>query len=253
MLAGRGVRRTVIVLGAGRSGTSLVAGLLADAGYFPGERLIPPSEANPTGFFEDLDVNALNDELLHPMLPLIPDPVPARLAWLAPVPALAGPRATSAQRARMASHVRRAGTCLKDPRFSFTLGAWRGSLPADTGFVCVFRHPARVAESVRREAERDPGYFLGYQATPQRVWAAWCAAYRWILDRHATSGDWLFVDADRLCESGDTTSLTGFAELDVPAGRIDPSLQRSGGAGGLAPDVSALYLDLCKRVDPPGG
>lgn len=240
------------MLGAGRSGTSLVAGLLNDAGYFPGERLIPPSEANPTGYFEDLDVNALNDELLRPLLPLA-DPVPPRLAWLAALPATAVPRATPDQRARMAGHLQRAGTCLKDPRFSFTLEAWRPQLPAATGYVCVFRHPARVAASVRREADRDPAYFAGYDPTPARVWTSWCAAYRAILDRHARSGRWLFVDQDRLCESGDTAALEGFVGVAVPRGRIDPGLRRSCGPEPPGAGVADLYRELLRRAEVPGG
>jgi len=54
------VSRSAVVVGSGRSGTSLVAGVLVDTGLHPGDRLIPPSGANPTGFHEDLDVNALN-------------------------------------------------------------------------------------------------------------------------------------------------------------------------------------------------
>ena len=58
----------MIVLGCGRSGTSLVAGLLASAGYFMGPRLHPPREANPTGFFEGEVVKDVNEALLDPLV-----------------------------------------------------------------------------------------------------------------------------------------------------------------------------------------
>lgn len=44
----------IVVLGSGRSGTSLVAGVLTLLGFDPGARLIPADETNPKGHFEDL-------------------------------------------------------------------------------------------------------------------------------------------------------------------------------------------------------
>jgi hypothetical protein len=44
--------KTCIILGSGQSGTSMVAGTLAGAGYFMGERLYRPRESNPRGFLE---------------------------------------------------------------------------------------------------------------------------------------------------------------------------------------------------------
>lgn len=43
----------IIILGSGRSGTSMMAGTLAKAGYFMGERLLPRNNANPKGFSND--------------------------------------------------------------------------------------------------------------------------------------------------------------------------------------------------------
>ena len=48
-----------------RSGTSLVAKSFEVFGYGLGETLMAPSDDNPKGFFEDLDVVELNDGLLQ--------------------------------------------------------------------------------------------------------------------------------------------------------------------------------------------
>ena len=242
------MRSALIVLGAGRSGTSLVAGLLADAGYHSGDRLLPPSEANPTGYFEDLDVNALNDELLAPLLRYGDPPVPASLAWLAALPPWATPAVTTAQSDRMRAHLARRPICLKDPRFVYTLPAWRAVLPPDTGFVCVFRHPSRVADSVRREAERNPAYFAGYRPTDRATWTAWSAAYRQVVALHATTGTWLWVDADELVESRDTSGLTRLTGVPVTPARIDPELRRSVPESQPTPDVAALHEQLRERA-----
>lgn len=53
-----------LVLGSGRSGTSLVAGMLDRAGYYTGDNYLVGRLANPRGFFEDSRVNSINDALL---------------------------------------------------------------------------------------------------------------------------------------------------------------------------------------------
>src|SRR5215216_738086 len=58
--------RDCVVLGCGRSGTSLAAGLLARAGYNCGEDLLPPDDGGPAGFFESRRINAINETLLAP-------------------------------------------------------------------------------------------------------------------------------------------------------------------------------------------
>ena len=45
-----------IVLGSGRSGTSMVAGCLHGANYFMGDDLMPPTAGNPKGIFESYTV-----------------------------------------------------------------------------------------------------------------------------------------------------------------------------------------------------
>ena len=44
--------KNIFITGSGRRGTSMLAGLFSQAGYFFGDKLYPPREANPKGFFE---------------------------------------------------------------------------------------------------------------------------------------------------------------------------------------------------------
>jgi len=53
----------VVVLGAGRSGTSAITRGVQTLGVDLGDRLRPPGGKNPTGFFEDQDLLALNQRL----------------------------------------------------------------------------------------------------------------------------------------------------------------------------------------------
>src|SRR5687768_18097338 len=59
--------RPVAVVGMHRSGTSMVAKLLQQAGLNLGDEtnLMPPAEENPEGFYEHLEFVRLNDEVLN--------------------------------------------------------------------------------------------------------------------------------------------------------------------------------------------
>jgi hypothetical protein len=50
----------------------MAAGVLGKAGYFMGERLFLADEGNPKGYFEDEEVNAINEELLAQVVPARP-------------------------------------------------------------------------------------------------------------------------------------------------------------------------------------
>lgn len=56
--------KTIVVLGAHRSGTSVTAGLLHLLGVSMGPRLREADDKNPTGYFEDQEFLALNDDIL---------------------------------------------------------------------------------------------------------------------------------------------------------------------------------------------
>ena len=59
--------RSVAIVGMHRSGTSMVAKLLQQAGLNLGDEtdLMPPAEENPEGFYEHLEFVRLNDEVLN--------------------------------------------------------------------------------------------------------------------------------------------------------------------------------------------
>ena len=58
-------RKALLVLGMHRSGTSLLAGLIANAGASIGEAVMPAAEDNPKGFFENQLVVDFNEKLLN--------------------------------------------------------------------------------------------------------------------------------------------------------------------------------------------
>ena len=145
-------KRIVVVVGMHRSGTSAIARGLKALGVGLGERLMPPAaDNNERGFWEDLDVNALDDELLaqlgHRWDSLGPIGRPELLAkGLAPLRA----RAAELLREKLAA-VTVFG--MKDPRISRLLPFWRtafADVGAETGFVICARHPLSVARSLSK-------------------------------------------------------------------------------------------------------
>src|SRR5262249_42923187 len=137
--------RNCLILGSGRSGTSMLAGVLSQAGYYMGEHLIPPDEANPKGYFEDDEVNAINEKLLALVTPARSRPAHG-WRWLAAVPVSARISCSPQLAKRIEIQTSRTPFCLKDPRFCYTLPVWRPFL-RDTMLLCVFREPTRTAQS----------------------------------------------------------------------------------------------------------
>ena len=57
--------RSCLILGAGRSGTSMTAGLLRHSGAFFGFEMLGASPANPRGYYEDRLLNITNNLIIQ--------------------------------------------------------------------------------------------------------------------------------------------------------------------------------------------
>ncbi|HEU5150617.1 MAG TPA: sulfotransferase [Iamia sp.] len=246
------VRRAadVVVLGAPRSGTSLVAQLLASGGIGFGDHLLPPSPANPRGFLEDVRVTDLDDELLAPhVVGRGALPVPeARLAWAGAPDEGAVITADPHQRRRMEDLLVAGGPLgLKDPRFVWTLDAWRAVLRPGTVFVAVVRHPAEVAASLHALWEADRPYYGDLTVTVQRGLALWEAANRRIL-AHLRHGSWLVLDHAALLAGEGVAALAGFTGRTLDTGAVDGALHRSGRDVPVPAAAEELYERLRRRA-----
>lgn len=137
----------VVVLGMSRSGTSAVAGMLVSAGFHAGqaEQLMEPSDANPRGYFENVAIRSLNDEILGELggtwfAP--PDEAMQRHAL-----ASAEPRLRSALE-RLVDEANGAPVVLKDPRIGVMLELWGPLIAERLHPVLVIRDPVEVALSL---------------------------------------------------------------------------------------------------------
>ena len=223
-------RTFVIVTGAGRSGTSAVARVLHESGVRMGRNLAPPSEANPEGFYEDLNVVSINERLLTE-LGMSDAWRPERWASRAEVRA-----AGRSYRTEMAALARDAAGGWKDPRFAITLEAWLEVLPAPPNVIVCLRSPQAYAASVTSI------YGL---VKPERAMREWARHYRRLLavvrahKLRATC-----VEYDALVEQPVETveALSRFAGRVLDARYVEPALRRQ-----YAP-VPETYRPLYERV-----
>jgi hypothetical protein len=231
----------------------MIAGTLARSGYFMGDQLTPAREANPKGFFEDWEINFINEDLLAQV-------VPKRLTlmgreffrsrplngqrWLAHVPLgtyiLCPPEITQ----RIKTVTERIPYCFKDPRFCYTLPVWRPFLN-NVGFVCVFRDPANTASSIVKEC-KDALYLQTLMMTFRQALKVWTQMYTHVLNVHRHKGAWLFLHYNQLLTGEGLNRLETFLNAPVDRSFPEASLNRSFSDVRVPKKTWRVYQELCE-------
>jgi hypothetical protein len=243
----------VIVLGCGRGGTSLAAGLIAGspAGYDMGDHLVEPRQANPRGFFESRVINAINEDIMAPAMDLSDPHTPQRKQlWLATLPLDVKLHASNDVQRQMADVCAHEPFCYKDPRFCYTLDVWQPML-ARTVFLCVFRDPAATAASIVKEVNTAP-YLSSLSMNADQALRVWTCMYEHVLTRHAGQGDnfrgWLFVHVNQLFDEAGLDRVEQHIDAAVNRSFPERSLQRSRGGVDLPDSTRRVYEQLCDRA-----
>ena len=239
--------RPVAIVGMHRSGTSMVAKLLQQAGLNLGDEtdLMPPAAENPEGFYEHLEFVRLNDEVLNF----------AGAGW--DCPPVAGfdwdDEALDPFRTRarcLADPLReRLPWGWKDPRTSLTLPFWRSAFGSMWAIVVV-RNPLEVVASLCQRNGFSPALALTlWQIYAERVLHDTSPD-----ERLVTHFDSYFLDPDR-----EITRLLNFLGLDrhqdLPGLRTSASPElrhhrksvRELEQHGFSPEVIDLYLRLLRE------
>lgn len=236
--------RDVIILGTGRSGTSVTASLFRNTGAFRGNELYKHKTlANPNGYFEDFGITRINNCLVQrvvrfrlisrlPNWMVPPTHVDSRSLWLA-APRRISRRAVPDPIARqMRDHVSRRPFCYKDPRFSVTLPLWGPFLPENTRFLVVFREPERTVQSMLRDVNEtyDPPLPL----TERQAYVVWCRTYWRLLYTFVPDERWMFVSYNDVIGGKAIPAIERFTSISVDASLVDPKVSRVGedGSGG---------------------
>lgn len=229
-----------------------MAGMLEESGYYMGREFWEPRDSNPKGFFEDREINQINEDLIAQAIKVRPSGILGRLfrsrpaagqRWLAEVPLGAPMLCPSKIAQRIEAQVTQKPFCFKDPRFCYTLPAWY-PLISEAGFICVFREPGRTVNSILKECRTQP-YLKSLSISFERAMSIWTLMYKHILQVHRKRGDWMFVHYDQLIEGTAVSRVEEFLGAACKNEFADPNLKRSPQDARITDEALAIYEQLC--------
>lgn len=142
-------RRLVLVVGVGRSGTSLLTGILGQLGFHIPQPEVAADDTNPRGFSEPRWVVDFHTRLLRARAVTVNDSRPA--AWEQTFAAAGDPRLVQEVRAWLTEQLSVGeAVVVKDPRTVWFLPLWTRvaeGLGVEPSFVTMLRHPPEVLAS----------------------------------------------------------------------------------------------------------
>ena len=253
MSAGGGGRQLLLVVGVGRSGTSLMAGMLGQMGFHLPQPEVQANDTNPRGFGEPRWVVDFHHTLLRRRRVTVNDSRPS--AWERTYDAGAKAPVRDELRGWLAGELGHgADVVVKDPRTVWFLPLWTdvaAELGASTATITMLRHPAEVIASAKKS-------YGDWQSDASRA-SAWINV---ILEteRVTREGARAFVGYDALLEDWPATmrragALIGSAPLAGASPErfpeadafIDPTLHRNR-VGWDAHAVPARVRELADEV-----
>lgn len=249
--------RNCLILGSGRSGTSMVAGALAGSGYYMGNNLYPARDGNPKGFFEDSEINMINEELIGQVINKRPPSIVGKWflrdrprrgqLWLARVPVDTKIPTPPGIVERIKRATEKQPYCFKDPRFSYTLPNWKPFLEKVV-FICVFRDPIITAKSILKECQNTP-YLQDLKITFEQALQVWLLIYQHILQIHRNEGEWLFLQYDQVLFKDGLDRLEAFTQAKVDRSFPEAALKRTIRSGTVNSEIQSVYAMLCNFAD----
>lgn len=140
----------VLPLGVGRSGTSIIAGLLHNLGVYMGRDFIPIDSYNIHGYFEDKEIMLLQSKLLHSI---------NRSWWNPPLSDLELKNCDQTIISELRSIIADRSNCegvwgWKDPRTKFLLPLYSDLLD-NVHYIIVFRDVLATAMSIMKRDKID--------------------------------------------------------------------------------------------------
>ncbi len=147
-------KEIIIVMGMHRSGTSALARLFVDLGYDPGDNLMPANQDNPKGYWEDLDIYKLNNEILNSLFHTwdkTEDTKVRKINFLLNI--TLDLYANKAKDILTRKLQKSNAIVIKDPRFCILLPFWNNifeKVNAQKHYFLIVRNPFDVAKSLNK-------------------------------------------------------------------------------------------------------
>jgi len=239
----------IIILGCGRSGTSMVAGAIA-AGqkYNMGGKTHPSNRFNEKGYFETNVVNKINDDILKSC----PDFISTKGLWQGWLGTLSTNTLLYSKKNiddRINEVVKDQPFLLKDPRFSYTLSVWHRSYLNNIKLICVFRHPSEFLSSLIYHCQ-NAEYLKKVVVDQEFFEKIWFKTNNFILARYKNLNP-LFINYNQVLYGNGLDKISDFIEDKV--NKDFPSKRFRNARRGLEikESTSALYDQLCCLADCP--
>jgi len=256
--------RNCLIVGFGRSGTSLLAGILNTAGYYSGDDLYPPRSSNPKGFFESAKINHINELLLEPYdFHLQAKQYPVYQAEYSPYRPRKGHRwlsyiseftevETSDEYLLSAiqGFTQQSPYCYKDPRFAYTLPVWNSFLNKRAVILVVFRHPSVTVNSVIKECATVKyleQFYIDYPLA-FKLWENYYKRVLWLIKRIANR-KFVFIHYLQIINGDFLHKLQNELEVFLDSSFVDQSLLRSKDDITPPEQVIHLYKFLCQIAE----
>jgi hypothetical protein len=192
------MKRIVVVLGMGRTGTSLVCQALARMGVSFGEKLLSPSDQNERGHFEHLPIKNAQIRMMDDLFGI--------RGWMFQETL---PPFWYEHDDRVSLHEQRLLELLaaevdrwplfgfKDPLTARALSFWSrifSKLELDPIWVACMRHPEAVYRSILRTGEAFPAHSEQARRGIVKIWAEYTVALRSVSATEIWYEDWASGD-----------------------------------------------------------
>ena len=228
-------RRLVLVVGVGRSGTSLLAGILGQVGFHIPQPEVIADSTNPRGFGEPRWVVDFHTRLMRRARVTVFDARPA--AWDKTRAFAENAEVQAELRDWVANEMRHSDdVVVKDPRVGWFLPLWLSAareLGLSTSFITMLRHPAEILASARRsygEWQTDASRAASWLNVMLESERATRGAPRAFIRYEDLMSDWA-RELGRVGATVDLPLLAGFDRARFPEVDqfVDPSLHRNRG------------------------
>ena len=250
--------RNVFICGAGRSGTSMLAGLFSGCGYYQGEELYSPRNANPKGFFENWQINSLNERIINSSLRAAYGKEVADIFesvyreghyWLGRFPSEMQCVASEKDKQEIAKLVEQEPFCYKDTRFPYTLPAWQQASPGSIA-ICIFRHPGIVVASMLKEMLAET-HLRVIATSVLDLFAVWENTYFRLLEYRANGADVYFINYNDLFSDDKISELERLVGAELNRSFPDAKLARTEFSGEIEVKAATLFESLSLLASRP--
>lgn len=237
--------KNCLIMGSGRSGTSMLAGMLQQVGYQFGDNLYPPRQSNPKGFFENKRINEINNKILieYKSIGITPN---RGQRWLSSIPPeIHITNYDKSVEKEILSITEKKPYCIKDPRICYTLPVWK-KFDNNNICICIFRNPAVTVKSILKECE-DMEYLSDLKITKKIAYEIWFNMYSHII-KNFYKYNINLVHYDKILNGEKQEKLSNLLETTLDYHFVEKKLNRTM-SNELAPiKIINLYKKLLKMA-----